>query len=67
MTDRLLTYFHFHRLPPDLAPVSEPFCLLAQWIDANLPQNPERTVALRKLIESRDAAVRARIYLGPDE
>jgi len=26
---------------------------------ATLPRNPERTVALRKLLESKDAAVRA--------
>lgn len=29
---------------------------------AELPRNPERTVALRKLLEAKDAAVRARIY-----
>lgn len=26
-----------------------------------LPRNPERTVALRKLLEAKDAAVRARL------
>jgi hypothetical protein len=27
-----------------------------------LPRNPERTAALRKLLEAKDAAVRARLY-----
>jgi hypothetical protein len=28
----------------------------------DLPRNPERTVALRKLLESKDAAVRAKLF-----
>jgi hypothetical protein len=28
----------------------------------NLTRNPERTVALRKLLESKDCAIRAAIY-----
>lgn len=31
----------------------------AQWIVARVPRNAERTVALRKLLESRDCALRA--------
>jgi len=31
---------------------------------AQLPQNPERTVALRKLLEATDCAVRALLYKG---
>jgi hypothetical protein len=27
-----------------------------------LPRNPERTVALRKLLEAKDAAVRAKLF-----
>ena len=34
---------------------------IAERIIATLPRNPERTVALRKLLESKDAAVRALI------
>ncbi len=39
-----------------------PFCEIAKAIvseDSGLPRNPERTVALRKLLEAKDAAVRA--------
>jgi hypothetical protein len=39
--------------------LSVPFFNLAHWIAANIPSGPERTVALRKLLEAKDAAVRA--------
>lgn len=57
--DFLLQFFTFAHLPVHLAEVSEPFCRLAQIIVNSLPANPERTVALRKLLESKDCAVRA--------
>lgn len=34
----------------------------AEHICHTLPSNPERTVALRKLLESKDCAVRAKLY-----
>ena len=51
-------FFAYAHLPPHLQDVSRPFCELADVI-LKLPRNPERTVALRKLLESKDAAVRA--------
>ena len=56
---RLLQYFEFEHLPPALADVSAPFCTLAHNIADNLPDGPEKTMALRKLLESKDCAVRA--------
>jgi hypothetical protein len=38
-----------------------PFGDLAQVIFETLPRNPERSVALRKLLEAKDAAVRAKL------
>lgn len=72
----ILQFFEYSHLPGHLAMVSKPFCELAHAIargDNNpetgglsfgcaLPRNPERTVALRKLLEAKDAAVRAVIY-----
>ena len=55
----LIQFFQYGHLPEKLQAVSKPFCELAQGIVASLPRNPERTVALRKLLESKDAAVRA--------
>jgi hypothetical protein len=38
---------------------------MAQHLELNLPRNPERTVALRKLLEAKDAAVRAVLMREP--
>jgi ferritin-like protein len=57
--ERMMAYFQYGHLPEKLQSVSKPFCELAVWIVSELPQNPERTVALRKLLEAKDCAVRA--------
>jgi hypothetical protein len=56
--DHILQFFEYAHLPVHLQAVSRPFCLVAQDVVATLPRNPERTVALRKLLEAKDAAVR---------
>lgn len=48
--DRMLQFFAYAHLPPHLQAVSQPFGELAERICATLPSNPERTVALRKLL-----------------
>lgn len=60
-TEHILQFFEFDHLPPDLQVVSAQFWDVACYIVANLPRSPERTVALRKLLEAKDAAVRAKI------
>lgn len=57
--DHILRFFHYAHLPPQLQDRSRPFCDLARFLVNTTPRNPERTVALRKLLESKDAAVRA--------
>lgn len=57
--DRILRYFHYDHLPASLQARSKPFCDLARQIIDTTPRNAERTVALRKLLEAKDAAVRA--------
>jgi hypothetical protein len=57
----ILQYFRFDHLRAHLQEVSRPFHNLAHDIVMTLPRNPERTVALRKLLEAKDAAVRAAI------
>lgn len=58
-TDHILRYFHYSHLPEALKARSKPFCDLARGIIDTTPRNPERTIALRKLLEAKDAAVRA--------
>lgn len=59
--DRMLQFFEYNHLSEALQDVSQHFALLAHWINRELPTNPERTVALRKLLEAKDCAVRARL------
>lgn len=61
----ILQFFAYGHLPARLHEVSKPFCTLAVDIVEKLPRNPERTVALRKLLEAKDAAVRCSIYMDP--
>jgi hypothetical protein len=60
-TDPILHFFHFAHLPPKLQQTSRAFFLLAKHAVETLPRNAERTVALRKLLEAKDAAVRANL------
>lgn len=59
-TEALLGYFTYYHLPPHLQDISEPFCRLAKQLAKNENlHGPEVTVALRKLLEAKDCAVRA--------
>lgn len=55
----ILRYFTWMHLPSPLAEVSRDFENLALIVDRTLPNGPEKSVALRKLLEAKDAAVRA--------
>lgn len=58
----LLQFFTYEHLPQNLQAVSKPFAELAQAMDAELPCNPEKTAAFRKLLEAKDCAVRAVLF-----
>lgn len=60
-TDPILRYFHYAHLPPQLRGTSQMFCEMALYVVTTLPRNAERTVALRKLLEAKDAAVRSHV------
>lgn len=60
----LLQFFSYAHLPEKLKPTSELFYQLAAKLVQGVPRNPERTVALRKLLEAKDCAVRALIWQG---
>lgn len=62
--ERMLAWFAFAHLPDHLQEASKPFHDLANHIVEKTPPGPERTVALRKLLESKDAAVRATLVPG---
>lgn len=66
MKERMLQFFSYEHLPEGLQEFSKPYCELARWIENNVPRNPERTVAIRKLLEAKDAGVRAALYSEED-
>lgn len=60
--DPLLQFFAYAHLPPALQAHSKPFSDLAVTLVDTLPNNTERTAALRKLLEAKDCAVRAKLF-----
>lgn len=54
-----LSLFDYSHLPPHLQQASRPFAEVAKLLAATLPEGGEADVALRKLLEGKDAAVRA--------
>lgn len=59
----LLRYFTYAHLPPHLQSTSKIFADAAGALEDLLPAGPEKTTALRKLLESKDCAVRAALDL----
>jgi hypothetical protein len=62
--ERMLKWFAWTHLPEHLQGVSRPFADLADQLCAVVQPGPERTVALRKLLEAKDSAVRAAAHPG---
>jgi len=53
-----LAYFEYAHLSPELQEISRPFGVLANDLAAKL-EGPQLTIALQKLLEAKDCAVRA--------
>ena len=62
--DRMVKFFEYSHLPPHLQEVSKLFYALVKELIFHLESGPERTVAFRKLLEAKDAAVRAALHKG---
>ena len=60
--DEILQFFAYEHLPPHLQEVSKPFGEMAKLITQTMPRNAERDMALRKLLEAKDCAVRAVLF-----
>ncbi|AZM54175.1 hypothetical protein DMA15_17680 [Streptomyces sp. WAC 01529] len=58
-TEHLLQYFTSDHLPEHLARVARPCADLADKVIAVVPDGPELTAGLRKLLEAKDCFVRA--------
>ncbi|MET7437932.1 hypothetical protein ACFYQQ_01285 [Streptomyces sp. NPDC005496] len=60
-TSHVARYFAYAHLPEQLQSVSRPFQELADQMIQALPDGPELTAGLRKLLEAKDCMVRAAV------
>lgn len=58
MPSTTIKYFAFSHLPPKLQAVSKPIGELAEKLEALLPDGPEKSAGMRKLLEAKDCFVR---------
>ena len=59
MSSTTIKFFSFSHLPPKLQEVSKPVGELAQLMEETLPDGPEKSAGMRKLLEAKDCFVRA--------
>lgn len=57
----ILKYFEYDHLPEHLQEVSKPIGDLAKQMNDSLPNGPEKSAGLRKLLEAKDCFVRAKL------
>lgn len=56
-----MKYFAYQHLPAHLQEISKPIGDLAILMDESLPDSAEKSAGLRKLLEAKDALVRAKL------
>ena len=61
MPTTVIRYFDHAHLPPKLAEVAAPMAVLARFFEANLPDGPEKSAGMRKLLEAKDCFVRSQL------
>lgn len=54
-------FFVSDHLPPHLQEVVDPIIGLQQLMEALLPDGPEKSAGMRKLLEAKDCFVRAKL------
>lgn len=64
----IMQFFAYdHLAPGPLRETSAKFAALAEELEAALPPGPEKSTALRKLLEGKDSAVRAALELTSED
>lgn len=59
MATSTIKYFEYSHLPERLQAVSKPLGELAKQMEEQLPDGPEKSAGMRKLLEAKDCFVRA--------
>ena len=59
MPSTTIKFFDYAHLPEKLQAISKPLCELAHLMERTLPDGPEKSAGMRKLLEAKDCFVRA--------
>lgn len=59
MPSTTIQYFEYAHLPEKLQAISKPMYDLAHMMEETLPDGPEKSAGMRKLLEAKDCFVRA--------
>lgn len=59
MPSTTIKFFEYEHLPEKLQAISKPICELAKMLEETLPDGPEKSAGMRKLLEAKDCFVRA--------
>lgn len=59
MPSTTIKYFKYEHLPEKLQEISQPIADLAQLMEEKLPDGPEKSAGMRKLLEAKDCFVRS--------
>ena len=65
MPSTTIKYFSYEHLPEKLQKISKPLAELANEMEDMLPDGPEKSAGMRKLLEAKDCFVRS--YLEVSE
>lgn len=60
MPSTTIQYFKYEHLPENLQEVSKPVAELAELMEKMLPDGPEKSAGMRKLLEAKDCFVRVK-------
>lgn len=61
MGSTTIQYFTYEHLPIQLQKISKPMYELAHLMEEILPDGPEKSAGMRKLLEAKDCFVRANL------
>ena len=67
MSSTTIKYFTYAHLPPHLQGISKPMHELAHYMEQILPDGPEKSAGMRKLLEAKDCFVRANLPTDEDK
>ena len=61
MPSTTIKFFSYEHLPPKLQEISKTIAELAQLMEKTLPDGPEKSAGMRKLLEAKDCFVRSKL------